>query len=615
MKKVLFIVLLFLVSLFFVLPSFANVTDSIYYEGVLFEIDEDQNANFEFISDLVNRRLYMIPSDSELQYTANGITYYRSDVSDIFDLYFAPNTTDGSYYENIGFDILCDDSGTTPFTDIFTHLVFENTSGAKYYFDLDILSSFSEQTIQIDFEYNYIIDGGELSDYFTTDFEVNGTSYFTEAESLIGMTTFTIYLENNSVTENNYYYASYRAFWVGYETESTSIYTDNYLLHYFVDNIAPYYNNNTDIEDALDDYIDYWTNTGLTITLPTNYEVGLFIPSWYDDGIDPWFEIYEEVTTINFTITNLSYDGSINKNEINYGISELWGDEIVYLIDGVDDYTLWFDSEYNYQDQPRFGFYISTAYNLVTFNTTGGSSVSSQFIAYGSSPQTPTAPTRNGYVFKGWNGVAIPDLEYDNYSIYYMSLSSFSITQATVFYAVWKPVSIEIYFQANGGIRKTHDGFISNVIYTAYNDTAENNYIGLDLDDSYFKLGYAFLGWYQDEALTIPFNESTPLTDNITIYAKWTASAVGEESPSALNNFLDELGLLNFPSLFFIYLVIIVLFTFIGLNYGFPSIIYVIFSILVSSVWWFFGWFNTVATLIILLTTILALVWISKEVS
>ena len=36
------------------------------------------------------------------------------------------------------------------------------------------------------------------------------------------------------------------------------------------------------------------------------------------------------------------------------------------------------------------------------------------------------------------------------------------------------------------------------------------------------KTGWDFAGWYQDEACTVPFDFSTPITANITLYAKWT---------------------------------------------------------------------------------------------
>ncbi len=39
--------------------------------------------------------------------------------------------------------------------------------------------------------------------------------------------------------------------------------------------------------------------------------------------------------------------------------------------------------------------------------------------------------------------------------------------------------------------------------------------------------GYVFGGWYTDSACTIAFNFATPINQNITIYAKWTAAGGG----------------------------------------------------------------------------------------
>ena len=36
------------------------------------------------------------------------------------------------------------------------------------------------------------------------------------------------------------------------------------------------------------------------------------------------------------------------------------------------------------------------------------------------------------------------------------------------------------------------------------------------------KTGYAFAGWYTDEGLSTAFDASTPITSDLTLYAKWT---------------------------------------------------------------------------------------------
>lgn len=47
------------------------------------------------------------------------------------------------------------------------------------------------------------------------------------------------------------------------------------------------------------------------------------------------------------------------------------------------------------------------------------------------------------------------------------------------------------------------------------------------------KFGYAFGGWYSDAALTVPFAFTTPITDDITLYADWYVITDDPYAPSA----------------------------------------------------------------------------------
>jgi uncharacterized repeat protein (TIGR02543 family) len=116
-----------------------------------------------------------------------------------------------------------------------------------------------------------------------------------------------------------------------------------------------------------------------------------------------------------------------------------------------------------------------------------------------------------------------------------------------------------------------------------------------------YRTGYGLVGWYQDEALTIPFNSSTPLTSNITIYAKWSLGAIGEDSPTGLNAFMDSLGLLNPLGTFFAYLFVMILLFVPCMLLRLPVVIYTIISILLSALWLFLGWFNAWTMILIVL--------------
>ena len=52
--------------------------------------------------------------------------------------------------------------------------------------------------------------------------------------------------------------------------------------------------------------------------------------------------------------------------------------------------------------------------------------------------------------------------------------------------------------------------------------------------------GYVFAGWYADENLVTPYDFSTPVTRNITLYARWETATEGEEQqPTETTTFTD----------------------------------------------------------------------------
>jgi len=611
MKKFLSLVLLVVIGLFATLEL--NASDSIIWDGDTYEVNDMDTIAFEFL--LESNRLLVIPSntiylsngDSFANLTLTRMNQFITDTS----IDIQSQSTGIEHVYRVEFEINNIDGNID---DSFTHLVIEYYSETYYH---KLIDGVSQITMGFDIvyvlEYDEVEEENYLNDYYLYNIYID--SVMVVDSDLFGdVSPLKIYLIDLYPSHDNFYSGSLgRDYWVGYDSTSTDVFTTNYLFDYFVNHVGAYANSDSDLSDLLDNFIDEWSLTGLTLTLESNFEIGLFSPIWYDDSIDPWYEVYEPITTINLKIPSLSYEGTPDIDETNFGITEIWGSQIVYTIDG-DPYSFYFD-ESETDQAPRFSFYISTVGHLVTFNTNGGSLVSSQYVALGSSPSTPTRPIRSGFEFRGWTLVSTidPELPWNSATEYEYGISEFIITSDTTFYAIWRESRVLITMTTNGGTRRDHPNFVSNRIYTVYGDSASENTIDLDMDESYYRIGFAFLGWYQDEALTTPFNVNTPLTANITIYAKWVASDVGQESPSRLNQFLDDLGLLNFPTLFFIYLVFVITMVLIGSRFNLPTIVYVIFNILLSVVWFFFGWFNGIATLIILLVSTLALVWIIKE--
>lgn len=82
----------------------------------------------------------------------------------------------------------------------------------------------------------------------------------------------------------------------------------------------------------------------------------------------------------------------------------------------------------------------------ITYNTNGGSGVSSQIKKKGTAlTLRATVPTKNGYTFKGWG------LSEDATTISYAAGASYTTDADIVLYAVWTPWTHTVQFNLNGG--------------------------------------------------------------------------------------------------------------------------------------------------------------------
>ncbi|MEI6607824.1 MAG: InlB B-repeat-containing protein, partial [Verrucomicrobiota bacterium] len=140
----------------------------------------------------------------------------------------------------------------------------------------------------------------------------------------------------------------------------------------------------------------------------------------------------------------------------------------------------------------------------VSFNMDGGSpTISSQSVQYNTTATQPSDPTKTGNTFAGW---------YSDAGLTTSFSFSTLITADIALYAKWTPVTTyQVTFDSNGGssvsAQTVNDGS------TATQPTAPtlaNN---------------TFAGWYTDNTtFANPFNFSTAIIGDITLYAKWTAT-------------------------------------------------------------------------------------------
>ncbi len=131
----------------------------------------------------------------------------------------------------------------------------------------------------------------------------------------------------------------------------------------------------------------------------------------------------------------------------------------------------------------------------VTFDAAGGSSVASQTVTKGQTATQPTAPTKAGYVFKGWtlNGAAY------NFAT--------PVTGNVTLVASWEenaPTTYTVTFDAAGGSSVASQTVTEGGVATE--PTAPT------------KAGYVFKGWTLNGAA---YNFATVVTGNITLVASW----------------------------------------------------------------------------------------------
>ncbi len=141
----------------------------------------------------------------------------------------------------------------------------------------------------------------------------------------------------------------------------------------------------------------------------------------------------------------------------------------------------------------------------VTFNSQEGSAVSAQKVKEGEKVKEPTAPTREGYTFKGWYKEASCTNAWN--------FGSDTVSGAVTLYAKWekKPEEVKSYtvsFDSDGGSAVEAQKVESGKKATR--------------PVSPTKEGYLFMGWYTDVNKTQEFDfVNDVITQNMTLYAKW----------------------------------------------------------------------------------------------
>jgi len=137
----------------------------------------------------------------------------------------------------------------------------------------------------------------------------------------------------------------------------------------------------------------------------------------------------------------------------------------------------------------------------VSFDSNGGSAVDSQIVPENLTATEPSNPTLAGSTFSGWFTDEALTLSYD---------FATPVTADITLYAAWT-VNYTVSFDSNGGSAVSSQ------------EVPENGTATEPADPSL--TGSTFNGWFTDEELTLSYDFETPVTSNITLYAKWTINS------------------------------------------------------------------------------------------
>lgn len=139
----------------------------------------------------------------------------------------------------------------------------------------------------------------------------------------------------------------------------------------------------------------------------------------------------------------------------------------------------------------------------ITFNSNGGSQIAAHTDEFGARVSESSDPIREGYTFDGW----YTDQDLTNIYIF----TTMPVQNITL-YAKWNPITYTIIFETN-------DGSDVDDINLDYQET-------IPIVIAPTKIGYEFVGWYEDTELTVLYHIDTMPLNGITLYAKWVPALV-----------------------------------------------------------------------------------------
>ena len=271
---------------------------------------------------------------------------------------------------------------------------------------------------------------------------------------------------------------------------------------------------NTDGGSAIEPlFVDH----GLTVNLPQNpTKEGYTFEGWYTnvgltEAFDPQTEVTQALTlyakwTLNmYVVTFDSNEGTaVQVQEVNHGHVALLPaapTKVGYTFDGwYSDEALTLAFDFDTLITANITLYAKWTLNTyeVTFDSNEGSLVNPQTVNHGDKATEPQDPIKVGYTFDAWYTDEALTVAFD---------FDTPIIQALTLYAKYTLNSYQVTFDANEG--------------SLVNPQTVNHGEKVTKPADPTKDGFDFVNWYSDMDLTVLYDFDTPVTQVITLYAKW----------------------------------------------------------------------------------------------
>lgn len=238
------------------------------------------------------------------------------------------------------------------------------------------------------------------------------------------------------------------------------------------------------------------TEGGSAITPGHPYREGYKFVGWNTDFsvVTENLDVYPMYSVNTYTVTVTDYTGVIAEIDVLYGESITFDSSLVNEQAGYE--FIGFDGSFRNvtKDTVINAKYRAITYTVKFYNDNFRAVGGTQYVKMGESAKAPNV-SKEGYVFVGWKNMdtdAMNDFD--------------SISGDSNYVAIYEAITFTVTFIENGAILHT-----ATVDYGKYAPFY-----------NYLKDGYIFSGWFTDENLQIPFDFSTVVYKDITLYANWT---------------------------------------------------------------------------------------------